>query len=316
MICSPILIAGCLCVLAVSKTFGEETVTNGMPRQRVMAILGYPKGSMSSPRAETLIYERGVITLTSGKVSYVSLISMDELERRKQAQQALAVSQSVQESPFASGTMKVHNDLTMWGEKNTFAKPVTIIEKDPSTGTMIGQQRGSLAEITDDDVDSDSDAQPDFSLPSMRQQPRYSISDPAEEARLGGKTRKGNYLGQLGGNRFDPNSTRNPFGAGNQFSPDSIKNDFGQYGSKFSPHSPRNPYAVDTPKLYDSQGNYRGKLSSNPYDPDSISNPYGRYGNKFSPDSINNPFGAGNPFSPDSPKNPFGKGLSIYGDDE
>jgi hypothetical protein len=267
MICSPILIAGCLCVLAVSKSFGEETVTNGMPRQRVMAILGYPKGSMSSPKAETLIYERGAITLTSGKVSYVSLISMEELERRKQAQQALTVSQSEQLSPSATA----------------FAKPVTIIEKDPSTGTIRGQQ------------------------------PRSSISDPAEDARLGGKTEKGTYLGQLGGNRFDPNSTKNPFGAGNQFSPDSIKNDSGQYGSKFSPHSPSNPYAVDTPKLYDSQGNYRGKLSSNPNDPDSISNPYGRYGNKFSPNSINNPFGAGNPFSPNSPKNPFGKGLSTYG---
>ena len=56
---------------------------------------------------------------------------------------------------------------------------------------------------------------------------------------------------------------------------------------------------IDTPKLYDSQGRYRGKLSSNPFDPDSVSNPFGRYGNPFSPDSINNPFGAGNPFSPE-----------------
>jgi len=34
-----------------------------------------------------------------------------------------------------------------------------------------------------------------------------------------------------------------------------------------------NPYAADAPKLYDQQGNYRGKLSANPYDPDSTSNP-------------------------------------------
>jgi hypothetical protein len=123
------------------------------------------------------------------------------------------------------------------------------------------------------------------------------------------------YLGQLGGNKFNPNSTRNPFGAGNQFNPNSIKNQFGKYGNRFSPNSPYNPFAIDTPKLYDSQGNYRGKLSSNPYDPDSISNPYGRYGSPFSPDSINNPFGAGNPFSPNNPRNPFGEGLAIYGDD-
>jgi hypothetical protein len=38
------------------------------------------------------------------------------------------------------------------------------------------------------------------------------------------------------------------------------------------------PYATDAPKLYDAEGNYRGRLSTNPYHPDSTSNPYGRYG--------------------------------------
>lgn len=65
--------------------------------------------------------------------------------------------------------------------------------------------------------------------------------------------------------------------------------------------------------LFDSQGNYRGKLSANPYDPDSVSNPYGRYGSQFSPDSIHNPFGAGSRFAPDGPKNPHGKGWKIIG---
>jgi hypothetical protein len=72
------------------------------------------------------------------------------------------------------------------------------------------------------------------------------------------------------------------------------------YSANGSPHSNQswtNPNASDAPKLYDSQGNYRGKLSANPYDTDSTSNPYGRYGNQYSPDSINNPYGAGNPYS-------------------
>ena len=68
------------------------------------------------------------------------------------------------------------------------------------------------------------------------------------------------------------------------------------------------------PSLYDSSGNYRGKLSSNPYDPDSVSNPYGRYGSEYSPDSINNPYGAGSPYRSDSPSNPYGQGLEIYGE--
>ena len=67
--------------------------------------------------------------------------------------------------------------------------------------------------------------------------------------------------------------------------------------------------------VYDSKGNYLGKLSNNPYDPDSISNPYGKYGDPFSPDSINNPFGPGDPYSAESPNNPYGDGLLIYGDE-
>jgi hypothetical protein len=89
--------------------------------------------------------------------------------------------------------------------------------------------------------------------------------------------------------------------------------DFESVTYRFSNKSVSNPYATDAPKLYDSQGNYRGKLSTNQFDPDSGSTPYDRYGNKFSPDSINNPFGAGNQFNPDSPNNPYGNGLIIIG---
>jgi hypothetical protein len=125
--------------------------------------------------------------------------------------------------------------------------------------------------------------------------------------------RKTTYLGNLSANQFAPNSTANPFGAGNQYRSNGIANKFSQYGNRFSNKSFTNPYATNAPKLYDSHGNYRGRLSANRYDPDSISNPYGKYGNRFSPDSINNPFGAGNPFNPSSPTNPFGSGLKIYG---
>lgn len=76
-----------------------------------------------------------------------------------------------------------------------------------------------------------------------------------------------------------------------------------------------NPYggSSDSPKLYDSQGNFRGNLNSNRYDPDSVANPYGRYGSQYSPDSINNPYGAGSRYNQDSPNNPYGNGLTIIG---
>lgn len=97
---------------------------------------------------------------------------------------------------------------------------------------------------------------------------------------------------------YDPSCVDNPYGAGSPYNPNSINNPYGPYGSPYSNKSVNNPYATDAPKLYDSEGKYLGRLSSNPYDPDSTSNPYGRYGSPFSPDSINNPFGAGNPFNP------------------
>jgi hypothetical protein len=93
-----------------------------------------------------------------------------------------------------------------------------------------------------------------------------------------------------------------------------VANQFGPYGSPFSNKSATNPFATDAPKLYDEQGNYRGKLSTNQFDPESISNPFGQYGSQFSPDSINNPFAAGNPFNAGSPTNPFGSGWRIEGE--
>lgn len=96
----------------------------------------------------------------------------------------------------------------------------------------------------------------------------------------------------------DPRCLNNPYGAGSPYKPDGLMNPYSQYGSPYSNKSWTNPYATDAPKLYDSQGNYRGRLSSNPYEADSTSNPYGRYGSRYSPDSINNPYGAGNPYAP------------------
>ncbi len=96
---------------------------------------------------------------------------------------------------------------------------------------------------------------------------------------------------------YDQNCLNNPYGAGSPYKANGLKNPYSQYGSPYSNKSATNPYATDAPKLYDSNGNYRGRLSNNPYDADSTSNPYGRYGNPYSADSINNPYGAGNPYS-------------------
>jgi hypothetical protein len=71
-------------------------------------------------------------------------------------------------------------------------------------------------------------------------------------------------LGKLSTNPFNPDSTANPFGAGSPFKSDGINNPLSPYGSPFSNQSATNPFATDAPRLYDQQGNYRGKLSTNP----------------------------------------------------
>jgi hypothetical protein len=112
----------------------------------------------------------------------------------------------------------------------------------------------------------------------------------------GGRSKKQESLGTFRTSPYDPNSITNPYGAGSRYKTDGLLNPYSRYGSPFSPYSWRNPYATQTPQLYEN-GQYRGKLSTNPYDPDSISNPYGKYGSPFSPYSINNPYGAGSPYS-------------------
>lgn len=124
-------------------------------------------------------------------------------------------------------------------------------------------------------------------------------------------------IGRLSANPHQQDSTSNPHSSvGSRYSATSINNPYGTYGSPYSRNSVNNPYATDTPRLYDQQGNYRGKLSSNPYDPESIANPNGKYGSRYSSESINNPYGAGSPYRLDSPKNPYGQGWTIVAPDK
>src|SRR5258706_8666180 len=123
-------------------------------------------------------------------------------------------------------------------------------------------------------------------------------------------------LGLLSANPHRPNSTGGSNGPpDNPYNRISVNNPGSKYGSPHSNQSATNPFATEAPRLYDSNGNYRGRLSANRYDPDSISNPFGRYGSKFSPDSINNHYGAGNPYDVENPGNPLGRGLRIVADD-
>ena len=102
------------------------------------------------------------------------------------------------------------------------------------------------------------------------------------------------YYGNMTANRFMPPAVPQPPGTFNN-----------PYGNSFN-----------SPRLYDSQGNFHGDVNSNPYDPNSVANPYGRYGSPYSSDSINNPYSQyGSPYGAESPNNPYGQGMPVYGPD-
>jgi hypothetical protein len=67
-----------------------------------------------------------------------------------------------------------------------------------------------------------------------------------------------------------------PFGAGSPLKkPNCLNNPFSPYGNPFNNQSATNPFATDAHRLYDQQGNYRGKLSANPV---GLSGSFGLFG--------------------------------------
>lgn len=128
--------------------------------------------------------------------------------------------------------------------------------------------------------------------------------------------RNDRYLGKLSTNHYDPDSISNSYGTyGSRYS-DGIQNPYSSYRSRYSPTSPINPYAIDTPRIYASDGTYLGKLSSNRYDPESIFNPYGIYGNKYG-NNLMNKYGVyGSRYSSQSWRNPYATDTpSIYSEE-
>jgi len=149
-------------------------------------------------------------------------------------------------------------------------------------------------------------SQPTYYYQPPPQPTYYSVPQPSY-ALQPTQLSKSNYLGKYSSNPYDSQSVSNPYGIyGSQYSSQSINNPYGQYGSPYSSKSVNNPYATDTPKLYSQDGQYLGKVSSNPYDPESISNPYGKYGSKYSLTGVNNPYGQyGSKYSSQSVNNPY-----------
>ena len=62
----------------------------------------------------------------------------------------------------------------------------------------------------------------------------------------------------------------NPYGAGSPYKADGLMNPYSKNGSRYSNDSWTNPYATNAPKIYDQNGNYKGRLSTNPYEAETL----------------------------------------------
>lgn len=79
----------------------------------------------------------------------------------------------------------------------------------------------------------------------------------------------GVFLGNINGNRFDPDSLRNQFGDyGSKYNSMSIFNSYGEYGSVYGANSPYNSYAEPLKIVKD--GRVLGQISKNRFYEDSI----------------------------------------------
>ena len=83
LVCSP------LCLVAADPVAGDS-------RERVLDLLGNPRGTMNIKGTEVLFFERGSVELAGGKVTEVKLVTDEQLSRqrvaaeRKSKQDALA----------------------------------------------------------------------------------------------------------------------------------------------------------------------------------------------------------------------------------
>lgn len=75
-----------------------------------------------------------------------------------------------------------------------------------------------------------------------------AATEPADAQQLIDR-QTGKYLGNLGGNKYDPNSTSNPYGEHGSKYGNTINNPYSQYGSEYSNDSPNNPYAGNAPAI-------------------------------------------------------------------
>ena len=75
-------------------SYAEETIVIGDSAKTVLSVLGKPRGKMSKGKSEYWSYQRGVVRVTNGKVTYLNISSKDESQKKEARRRAALKAQA------------------------------------------------------------------------------------------------------------------------------------------------------------------------------------------------------------------------------
>ncbi|OVE74970.1 hypothetical protein BVX97_05895 [bacterium E08(2017)] len=90
-----------LFALLVSPIIAEDKVELGDSKSRVRELLGKPRGIMKKGKSEYWSYQRGIVRITDGKVSYTNLYSEEEARQKEARRRAMIRSRAEAERKAA-----------------------------------------------------------------------------------------------------------------------------------------------------------------------------------------------------------------------
>lgn len=121
---SLVLIAG-----SVTLTLAEEIISIGDSADRVLSILGKPRGKMGRGNSESWSYQRGVVRITDGRVTYVNIYSKEDAQAKEAERKAIIKNRAIVEQSILEE--KTKNNKLGTEEKNAKLKDEEFLKLPP-----------------------------------------------------------------------------------------------------------------------------------------------------------------------------------------
>lgn len=163
----------------------------GDPRERVVALLGGPRGEIRDGAKECMVYEFGLFTLEQGRVAGIRLLSQEQWERRKTLATSPAVAELLRQeglgeeplppdkgaAPFPALDRKDGVVAEPSAEPPSPAGPDIVIIEDLAPRIYVSERQVVVTSVVSETV----------SAPVLRGAPRVSTGAPVISRRYQGK---------------------------------------------------------------------------------------------------------------------------------